>query len=929
MSSISPPTPISRLRREETTPFRLTPVAAAIVAGLTLCAGNAAQAAEEKSVAELQAEVAKLKAALEKSQQELARKNGTPLDSSGNAAQAGTAGTAATDDAAKKSTLSTVLDAIVIHRKSQLETLKDVPTSVSVVTGDELEQLGATNITEVLRRVGNVNFNYGNPRIGSLTLRGITTGSNDQIDPTVGTTLDGVPIAYTPLVNGYIFTDIDTVDVTRGPQGTLGGKMTNIGLINFKTKAPTFTPEASFSQTFGDWNTLKTNATFGGAIIDDLLAWRGTFVREQGDGPYKNSFPDATGRTSYGNTDRTFGRVQFLLTPNSDFSAKLSIEDQPKGSEFVNGLKYVHAEPSTYSDGVARASSLVDTAYKKYLRSWFTYDPTLWNANSYYGYNVVSQDNNGAIVTGSKGITANLDWKLNGFLLQSITGYRSHWFGASNDEGTPFDITKSGGYITSYHQTTQEFRLTSDKGKIVDYTAGVFFLSSYNNSLTRTRYGSDAGAYQASDAQYNSLNADGAGQSLLRDSLNWAYKGTNTYVKNQNEAIYGQADWHLSEPLTLTTGYRLEHQDRKTSQGIMLLDAGTGNALTTAFGKGSGVVNSAVADQLAVRYFGAGKTYSGLSPAQQTQLKNAAALRYSTLSLGSLYDVKDGLTWSGEIQGANISLADKINDNLTTYASLQYGQKGGISQIDSSGNPALVKPESTTGYEAGIRANFLNKSLVVNADIFLNDISNFQQTLGVFDPVATAAFVAANPSYAGTPQANQYASVVGNAPGVRVKGVELDTTYTGIKNLSLRLAADYNDARYSKDLYTAAVSESDPNAAGYVKYFNARGLTLNNAPKWTINLSGDYRLPVLNDKMFHTSANYHYVSEQHTSFSTYDVLHAYGLLDLGIGVGRRDGLFDVNLVAKNALNTKYHVDGWNSYTPSMPTWVGVVFSAKL
>ncbi|RYD73079.1 MAG: hypothetical protein EOP84_22105 [Verrucomicrobiaceae bacterium] len=168
-----------------------------------------------------------------------------------------------------------MLNAVRVQgKRNQLEAQKDVPQSVSVVTGTELTRLDATTITEVLNRVGNVNFNYGNPRTGSLTLRGITTGSNDQIDPTVGTVLDGVSIAYSPITNGYPFIDIDNVNVTRGPQGTQGGKPSNIGRISFKTKAPSFTPSAEFSQTFGDWDTLRSTAIFGGPVIDGFILRR-------------------------------------------------------------------------------------------------------------------------------------------------------------------------------------------------------------------------------------------------------------------------------------------------------------------------------------------------------------------------------------------------------------------------------------------------------------------------------------------------------------------------------------------------------------------------------------------------------------------------------------------------------------------------------
>ena len=901
----------------------LRPAAAWVLASLAFGAYGPAWSADDASVAALQAEVARLRAALQKSEQQLA------------AQPAGVGEKAATPVApaveAKPAAASAELDAVVVRRKPPIEKVQEETKSISVVGGDELERLDATNITEVLRRVGNVQFNYGNPRTGSLTMRGITTGSSDQIDPSVGVLLDGVSLGYTPLVNGYVFVDIDTADVTRGPQGVTGGKQSTVGRISFKTKAPSFTPEAEASVTFGEWNTVNTTAIAGGPVVDGLLAWRGTFRREQAEGPWDNAFPDLRGRTSYQNVDRTFGRVQFLLTPTDDFSAKLSVERQPKGSEFVNGLSVRSPEPATFSNGVARPATSVDTNYKKYLRPWFGNDNTYWNtARDYYQYPAFL-DNNGAIITGSWGETLNLDWKVAGHQLQSITGHRQHWFSAANDEGTPFDVTKSGGYITNYRQISQEFKLISDKGKIVDYQGGLYYLATDNDSLTRTRYGSDAGAFQANDTLYNSLAGTAAGQSLLRDSLNSAYKATETYVKNKTQGIYAKADWHLTEPTTLTTGYRYSQEDRRTFQGVFLRDPGTGADLTTAFGTSS--TTSAVlgttaaasaANRLAQRYFGT--TYAGLSAAQQNQLRDAARVRNGTLSPAGLYDTVSAPAWDGNVQTGELTLSHKFDDNLTVFGSYQYGEKGGMSQVASNGTTSNVDKEKVNGYEVGFRASSPDKSLLINANAFLNDIKNFQTTVNVADPVATAVNQATTSCVGQDCQAFQ--AIVGNLPGVRVKGLEVDAAYSGVKNFNFRVAAAYNDARYAKDTILAFPNEWDTTGVTS-RYFNAKGQALNNAPKLTAKLGVDYRLPVFGDKIFHASANYAYSTAYNTSPSSYDRMPAFGILDLGVGIGRKDGLFDVNLIAKNALNEDAHVPGWGSYTPRLPRWFGVTFNAKL
>ncbi|MDR1854011.1 MAG: TonB-dependent receptor [Azoarcus sp.] len=925
--------------------LRMKPLRAAILGSLLLVGAPVAAQDGEVSVESLQKQVEDLRKALEESQRELAAERArssavapaetppaeVPADPAAAAQESESAPTP--EPVAEDSTGEQSLEAVVIKRRKvqPIEELKETPKSVSVVTGAELENLGATDVTQVLNRIGNVNFNYGNPRTGSLTLRGITTGSNDQIGPTVGTEIDGVPIAYTPLSNGFPFVDIDSVGVARGPVGTRGGRISNIGRITFKSKKPTFTPEANISVTLGEWDTLKTSAVVGGPVVDGLLAWRGTILREQGDGPWETQFKDLEGRGSYKNVDRTFGRVQLLFTPSENFKANLSVEHQPKGSEWVNGLSQRHPEPTTYRDGTPRSAASIDTAYKKYQRDWFNKDPALWDTTrDYYRYPVYV-DNNGAIITSSKGWTLNAELKVPGHTIESITSWRSHWFSAANDEGTPYDVTKSGGYITSYSQRSQELRLTSDKDDKFEYVAGLFFLSSDNDSLGgRTRWGNDAGAYQANNAQYAALNADGAGQAMLRDSLNGAYKYPRAYVKNKEFSIFGETDWHITAPLTLTTGARVSWEKRRTDQENVLDDPGVGANFSKAFGittNTSTVLDTTAADALAQQYFGS--TYASLSAAQQSQLQQAAAVRNGALQQGTLYARKSAKPWEGEVYAGNIALTDKINENLTVYGTVQYGEKGGIAQLNSAGESAPVDKERTTGLEIGFRSSLFNDALTLNADVFINEVKDFQTTVAELDPAATAAYQAANPGLPAS-ETQQYQSLVGNLPKVRIKGVEIDALYKGVKNLTLRLAASYNDARYADDTYLAQPSDIQWGAGtGRSQYYNVKGETLSNAPKFTAILGADYRRPILGNWDFHAAANYKWTSAYYTSNGRpkYNRQDAYGLLDVAFGIGRRDGAFDANIIIRNALDEDYHVEGWSSYTPATPRWAGIVFSS--
>jgi outer membrane receptor protein involved in Fe transport len=525
-----------------------------------------------------------------------------------------------------------------------------------------------------------------------------------------------------------------------------------------------------------------------------------------------------------------------------------------------------------------------------------------------------------------------------GHEFQSITGNRAHWFSAANDEGTPFDITKSGGYITNYSQFSQEFRVLSEKGKIVDYLGGLYYLTTKNDSLTRTRYGSDAGAYQANDTLYNSLAVTGgaAGQALLRDSLDLAYKGTQTFINNKSLGAYAKADWHLTEPLTLTTGYRFSQDNRQTSQSVLITDPGVGADLTTAFGTSStttglvgGAASTAAADALARRYFGATATWASIGATNQNLLRNAARVRNGTLSPGSTYAVTKAPDWNGNVQTLDLALTHKFSDDLSLIGSVQYGEKPGMAQIGSDGKSVDVKKERNSGYELGLRASTPNKALLVNANVFLNDIRDFQTTINAPDAVQTAINQATTSCVGADCQA--FTSRVGNLPGVRVRGLEVDAAYTGVEYFTFRIAAAYNDAFYSRDTYLALPNEQNPGTLpASARYYNAKGDTLNNAPKITAKLGIDYSRPAFSDKLFHASANYAYSDGYTTSTaSSYENMPAYGLLDLGIGIGRRDGVFDINLIAKNVLNEDAHPIGWDGYTPRLPRWIGVIFSTKL
>jgi len=460
--------PSGRLRhdKKKNKSSRRIPIIA-LVTGLALLSPGLLHAADARSQAEIQADIDRLKQLLEKDQQELAAQNGTepPAD-----AQSAETAQSARDASQGKSADVANLDTVQVRTRSRLESLKDVPASVSVVTGKELQQQAGYDLGAITKRTANVSRNTGNSRTYSLSIRGIgQVGQTEAQDPSVGVIVDGISYAYNPLAS-FDFYDVDKVEVARGPQGTQGGKNADIGVINVTTRRPSFTPGVDYSLVYGRDQTVTGQVAGGGPIIDDLLAWRGSLIADKGNGQIKNTYnPDQT----FFNTDRVAGRAQFLLKPSDDFSALLSVEIQPTGSENYNSGTFFTPTPTTFSDG--QKNPLSTDASTRLARSWFTQQGSYSYLSNYLSQTGVDVNNQQPLYTYTNGASTQLNWNLGNYALTSITGYRGYHFNARNDEGTPFNISlQGGGKVDEYKQLSQEFRLNSQIDGVVDYSSSEF-----------------------------------------------------------------------------------------------------------------------------------------------------------------------------------------------------------------------------------------------------------------------------------------------------------------------------------------------------------------------------------------------------------------------------------------------------------------------
>jgi iron complex outermembrane receptor protein len=835
------------------------------------------------------------------------------------------------------------LGAVTVRSRNRIEKLQDVPLSISVIQGAEIDRLGAVGIDDITKRAANVSWNLGNQRTSSISIRGIgKIGQTEAQDPSVGTIIDGVSYAYNALTSSFDFVDIDTIEVTRGPQGTL-----------------------AFRQRDG----LFATAAVGGPVVDGLIAWRGTFSANRGAGDIKNAY---NRDISYTNTDRISGRVQFLITPSADFKARLAFDLQPRAGETTNGRSFpVLNPPTTYSNGAAITTV---TNEQRLGRRWFK-DNTGYSVDDYK--NLLTTDSVRGLVTGSSGAAADLNWQVAGHTLTSITAFKSYHFDAVNDDGTPFDVYRNaGGFWNDYRQATQELRLTSAPGGFVDYQTGLYFIKVDNTADYRRWWGNDAGAWFASAAQYSRLDADGAGRDLLRNTLANVKTSYNSPtgvqdIRNKSAALFAQANWHLSNELTLTTGARLTREDRRNTgtsrvtsdgsapelnpsivNGVLLggfdsylntgaakwvkngivVAAGTPGAVQAAAGTSAAptvtlttdTTNAtlsssaqAAADKAAAKYFGAAN-WNALTTAQKRQIADAQSIRKA--NVGVLFPTAEAEAFKATQPAWVLSPSYKINKDLTTYASAQHGEKAGIAQF-VNGISTPVKAEKTNSFELGLKSALFNKTLILNADVFLTRIKDYQQSVRIVDAYTTAL------NNDGT---FTYTSTTGNVPKVEVKGVEIDGVYGGIRDLSIRFSAAYNDARYKS--FPNAAQRTEDNYPGASPYVDQSGKTLAGAAKYTGNIGFDYRQPILGDAEINYTGNVAFSSSYYSDagLSAYSVVPKSTTVDAGIGFGKRNKSFNVTLLVKNLFddNTVRSISS-TSYAPAVPRSVGIQFQARL
>jgi len=573
---------------------------------------------------------------------------------------------------------STSVEEIIVTAEKRSERLRDVPMSVTAVTGSQLQDQGVTSPADLAKVVPGFTFTestYGAP---VYTLRGIGTYDEAMaISPAVGVYSDQIPLPFARMTEG-VSLDLQRVEVLKGPQGTLFGENSTGGAVNYIPNRPTDHFAAGGSVTYGRFDETDAEGYVSGPVIDTVNARLAVRTEQRGDWQYNYADGDTLGQRHF-----TTGRLLIDFTPSDTLKWSLNLNGWFDKSD-VQAMQKVGYAPLSgtvahpqypgspgYPDLQAQLQAFPNAPANDRAAAW---DP---------GEDMRRDDN--FYQVGIRG-----DWQVSDHVtVTSLTGYShlSVMTPADSDGTTLPDIHDLVfGNVESF---TQELRAAGQAGA---------------KDRLKWMIGANYEHDSSDDNQFIGLRGSNSGIGPFRF--------TGLYNLNQQhvdtEAVFGSIDYTVLDTVTLQGSVRYTNQTRKFFGGLK--DDGSGD-LAAAFG----FLSSALSGSPTVIPPGGFVT---LDPTTNKPLTNGL--------FGNLN--QDNVSWK-------VGPSWKPTDDVLLYLNAAKGYKAGAFGTLPVIRPAQDLPvvqESVLAYEVGFKAAALSHRVELSGAAFHYDYDNKQLLASTF-----------------------------------------------------------------------------------------------------------------------------------------------------------------------------------------------------
>ena len=712
---------------------------------------------------------------------------------------------ASTSLAAQDTGAPAKLETIEVTATKRSESIQDVPVAVSALDGKALENLGIDNFQDYVEFLPNVVFQGTGPGQNEIYIRGaattqssITLSSVQALQPSVAFYLDEMPVSMAGRNLDIFATDVERVEVLPGPQGTLFGASSQAGTVRLITNKPDHSGfaagfDTSISTTKGGDMSNTVEAYFNVTPTDNLALRVAAYNESQG-GWIDNIENDPNNGGYIGSAvviDRiSGGALQAQGIDPADMDTRREINGfnrseaavvTPRNSEHVEdnfndavysgarfGLSYIINED--WDLLVQHTEQTLDT------EGVFAYDPTVEGESSAIRFQ--SDENSDEF-----GLTT---WTLNGRLEKLDVVYTGGYLDREIDTLTDYTGYTNGGlfsayYVCTHYETpdnpddarcldpskyykedttstrlTHELRFSTTMDTPWQLTAGVFYDEQEVASVGQFKIASPE-IFENLASSWNALagdrgiNSDGG---PFSPEISFVNDVTHTI---EQIAVFGQLGYEITDTVTATVGARWYQID-----DIYRGATSTRDVTSRLEAYGQGVLDPAV-------YDGLGLDGQGV----------VDAIQDGSLDIGLLGD--DGvLTVDDTI--FKFGLDWKVNENVLLFANYSEGFRppvtnrlGGDAAANNTGAfadfrvPVYSTTDTLDNYEIGLKGDFLDGILRVNATGYYSEISDLQTSR--FDPTNISFLV--------------FTDNVGDA---EVKGIDADITWLASDNLVINAA---------------------------------------------------------------------------------------------------------------------------------------------
>lgn len=794
---------------------------------------------------------------------------------------------------------SAIEDIIVTARKRE-EPLQKVPISISAYSGGDLDKMGIRNLQSLYEQTPSlkVSVDSANPNYFNVTLRGqrpagdVVTVANDS--PT-SVYVDNTLYARNNGLNGTLF-DIESLQIYRGPQGTLFGRNTTGGAIVYAHVQPQPDFGGYARLDLGNYNRRNVEGAINVPLTDDLaMRVSGSLARR--DGWEKNYFP---GGISFGNEHQDALLASIKWQPDATTSILLRGSYSYENSDAVQPHVYKYnglvstAQVFTQTplpQGVSPVACATACAYTDPFKGNVVWPVGTWanltNAQIPDWWSTASEGTaNGQVKTYVASV--DIQKKLGKFDVNLFYAFkRTTSSSTSNGAGGGLIfLANPNQNIGPVNNDAHQAELTLNSKWFDDrllLTTGAFFFHEADGGLGN---GGITTRYTAAGVPINVILAD----------------LTGTTGKNLSYAAYGQATYSIFDRLRFTAGVRYSVDVRDGHQ----------QAFTTTRAFSPNFTDGAVISRVC--------NLQGIIPSTGLfgRLPNDACAR-------ELHQKFEKPTYT-------FSLDFDLTPQTMLYLTTRSGYRSGVINLRAL-IPQLLQtlPETVTDYEAGVKSTFKIAGAPgrLNLSAYYTDLRNKQvsqaYTFYGAPGLCQPPFPNVTPSNpngditqcpAGTTIGN--AGILVNAKKAKIMGVEFEGTLNPFPSLLLSASGSYT--------YSDLTDFKFDIPAGYAQVINgvtvigpAAGIDLSGTSTggispWQVSANATYKLPIRaigNLKLGSVSYNigWSWRSDQNvnSTFYNHDLIYrGYSLFNMRLDI--RDvgntGI-DVGLYASNVFDKKY------------------------